>query len=73
MNPTKFPVQDPKDPHRVHIVSGSEEAIAALQALIQERFRDGRNLGRAEAEDAYNTDPGPEARGETPLPLELSA
>lgn len=69
---TMFPVQDPVDPYRVHIVRGSEKAIAALQTLLKDRFQDGRAVGRAEAEDASSADPGPEARGETPLPLELA-
>ena len=72
MKKTEYPVPDPKNHDLTHIVTGSEEAILALQKLLKDRFQDGRNLGRAEAEDATSTDPGPEARGETPLPLELA-
>lgn len=62
----RFPVTD-----TLH-VWGSQEAIAALQSALKARFAAGLALGRAELTEAYSTDPGPEARGETPLPLELA-
>ena len=69
---TMFPVQDPVDPYRVHILRGSGEAILALQTLLKDRFQDGRNLGRAEMTEPSSADPGPEERGETPLPMEMA-
>ena len=98
MKKTEYPVPDPKNHDLTHIVTGSEDAILALQTLLNERRREGRSIGRAEAEDElqrlrewiqhvlegtpacelpgdlnlYILDPGPEARGETPLPLELA-
>ena len=67
---TRFPVPDPNDPTFHHIITGSEEGILALQALLKQRFQDGRALGRAEAlEPEAAPYVSPEERGETPLPL----
>ena len=60
----RFPVTD-----TLH-VWGSQEAIAALQTSLKARFQAG--VARAELTEAPSADPGPEARGETPLPLELA-
>lgn len=51
MRDTEFPVPDPKDSNLTHIVTGSEEAILALQELLNERRREGRGIGRAEADE----------------------
>ena len=68
----RFPVNDPTDPMSAFFVTGTPEAIQALQTMLKDRFQDGRAVGRAEAEDATSTDPGPEARGETPWVTELA-
>lgn len=69
---TRFPVPDPNDPTFHHIITGSQEGILALQALLKHRFQDGRAVGKAEVEEPVAFIP-PEARGETPLDgLELA-
>ena len=51
MKKTEYPVPDPKDPNLTHKITGSEDAILALQELLNERRREGRSIGRAEAEE----------------------
>lgn len=51
MKETEFPVPDPKDPNLTHKITGSEDAILALQELLNERRREGRSIGRAEADE----------------------
>lgn len=47
----QFPVPDPKDPNLTHIITGSKDGILALQALLKDRFQDGRDVGRAESDE----------------------
>lgn len=69
---TRFPVPDPHDPTFHHIITGTEDGILALQALLKQRFQDGRAVGHAEALEPEVFIP-PEARGEKPLDgLELA-
>lgn len=51
MKKTEYPVPDPKNHDLTHIITGSEEAILALQTLLNERRREGRSIGRAEADE----------------------
>lgn len=68
----RFPVNDPADPMSAFFVTGTPEAIQALQTMLKDRFKDGRAVGRAEAQEPEVFIP-PEARGEKPLDgLELA-
>jgi len=54
--PLVFAVHDPEDPNRVHIVRGSVSGIHALQALLEQRFLDGQEVGRKSASESAEMD-----------------
>jgi hypothetical protein len=46
-----YPIADPVDPNKAHIIRGSRQGIDALEITLKQRFQDGVDLGRAQLQD----------------------